>query len=122
MGFVGACHKGRQHANLRSGDHRGGSNPGGFIRFGAGADIPGRRPAKVKITISRETTVISGPVNPDGTINYMAALEADHEYLKAGGVFSEDLIRAWITYKRDNELKPMALRPHPYEFHLYYDS
>jgi len=49
------------------------------------------------------------------------ALEADHEYLLEGGVFTEDLIDTWIAYKRENEVQPMALRPHPHEFELYYD-
>ncbi|WP_312720644.1 type I glutamate--ammonia ligase [Mobilicoccus sp.] len=49
------------------------------------------------------------------------ALEADHEFLLEGEVFSEDLIRAWIDWKRDNEVAPLRLRPHPYEFQMYYD-
>jgi glutamine synthetase len=48
-------------------------------------------------------------------------LEADHEYLLEGGVFTPDLIETWITYKRENEIDPLRLRPHPYEFALYYD-
>ena len=50
------------------------------------------------------------------------ALEADHAFLTKGDVFTDDLIENWVTWKRDEELDPMALRPHPYEFHLYYDS
>jgi glutamine synthetase len=49
------------------------------------------------------------------------ALEKDHEWLLAGDVFSKDLITTWIDYKRENEIKPMSLRPHPYEFNLYYN-
>src|SRR5919109_165798 len=49
------------------------------------------------------------------------ALEADHEFLLAGGVFSEELIRTWIDYKRENELDVVRLRPHPAEFGLYFD-
>ncbi len=49
------------------------------------------------------------------------ALESDHEYLMKGGVFSQDLIDVWIEYKRKNEADPVRMRPHPYEFHLYYD-
>ncbi len=49
------------------------------------------------------------------------ALEADHDFLTAGGVFTPDVIDTWISWKREKELNPMALRPHPYEFHLYYD-
>ena len=52
----------------------------------------------------------------------LAALGSDHEFLLRGDVFTEDLIQSWIDYKIDNELEPMRLRPHPYEFHLYYDN
>ncbi|MDP9431733.1 MAG: glutamine synthetase, partial [Actinomycetota bacterium] len=47
--------------------------------------------------------------------------EADHEYLLEGGVFTEDLISTWIAYKREVEIDAIRLRPHPYEFALYYD-
>jgi glutamine synthetase len=49
------------------------------------------------------------------------ALEADHQFLLRGGVFTEDVIETWISYKRERELDQVALRPHPYEFFLYYD-
>ena len=48
-------------------------------------------------------------------------LEEDHDYLTAGGVFTEDLIETWIAYKREKEIDPVQIRPHPYEFELYYD-
>ena len=48
-------------------------------------------------------------------------LEADHEYLTAGNVFTPDLISTWIDYKRSHEVDPIRLRPHPHEFELYYD-
>jgi glutamine synthetase len=50
------------------------------------------------------------------------ALEADHAFLLEGGVFTEDVIERWLAYKRDKEMDAIALRPHPYEFHLYYDA
>jgi glutamine synthetase len=50
------------------------------------------------------------------------ALEADHEFLLRGGVFSEDLIRTWIDWKREHEVDVVRLRPHPAEFALYYDA
>ena len=59
------------------------------------------------------------PANLDEAIN---ALEVDHQFLTAGGVFTDDLIQTWINWKRENELQPLALRPHPHEFALYYDS
>ena len=49
------------------------------------------------------------------------ALEADHDFLTVGDVFTEDLIETWIDYKRNHELLPVQLRPHPHEFELYYD-
>jgi glutamine synthetase len=49
------------------------------------------------------------------------ALETDHEYLQAGGVFTSDLIETWIDFKRTHEIAPIQLRPHPHEFELYFD-
>jgi glutamine synthetase len=49
------------------------------------------------------------------------ALETDHDYLLEGGVFTDDLIETWLEYKRLNEVDAVRLRPHPYEFALYYD-
>jgi glutamine synthetase len=49
------------------------------------------------------------------------ALEADHEFLLKGDVFTPDLLETYISYKRENEVDPTRLRPHPYEFTLYFD-
>lgn len=49
------------------------------------------------------------------------ALEADHEFLLRGDVFTPDLIEAYIAYKRQVEVDPVRMRPHPYEFTLYFD-
>jgi glutamine synthetase len=49
------------------------------------------------------------------------ALEADHDFLLKGGVFTEDLIETWIDYKRAQECDAVRIRPHPWEFALYYD-
>ncbi|HID06530.1 MAG TPA: type I glutamate--ammonia ligase [Armatimonadetes bacterium] len=49
------------------------------------------------------------------------ALEEDHEFLMRGDVFTEDVIQMWLDYKRENEVDAVRLRPHPYEFYLYYD-
>ena len=49
------------------------------------------------------------------------ALERDSEFLLKGDVFTSDLIETWIDYKRTNELDALRLRPHPYEFSLYFD-
>ncbi|MGH3453623.1 MAG: type I glutamate--ammonia ligase [Nocardioidaceae bacterium] len=48
-------------------------------------------------------------------------LESDHEFLLAGDVFTSDLIETWLDYKREHEITPIAQRPHPHEFELYYD-
>jgi len=50
----------------------------------------------------------------------LLALEGDYEFLLEGGVFTEDLIKAWIEYKRVEEIAPLNLRLNPYEFELYY--
>jgi len=49
------------------------------------------------------------------------ALEADHEFLLKGDVFTQDVIDTWIEYKRTNEVDQVRLRPTPYEFFMYYD-
>ena len=49
------------------------------------------------------------------------ALEKDHAFLLEGGVFTTDLLEMYISYKRSREIDPVRLRPHPYEFYLYYE-
>jgi glutamine synthetase len=61
------------------------------------------------------------PQVPSSLEESLAALEADSKFLQAGGVFTDDLIETWISYKRDNEVDAIRLRPHPWEFQLYYD-
>ncbi|GAA2226295.1 MULTISPECIES: type I glutamate--ammonia ligase [Kitasatospora] len=63
----------------------------------------------------------SVPQVPASLAAVLEALENDHEYLLAGNVFTPDLIETWIDFKRTNEIAPIALRPHPHEFELYYD-
>lgn len=62
------------------------------------------------------------PSTPGSLDAALEALEKDHTFLTETGVFTEDFINSWITYKLDNEVNPMRLRPHPYEFALYYDA
>ncbi|MGH8507623.1 MAG: type I glutamate--ammonia ligase [Gammaproteobacteria bacterium] len=50
------------------------------------------------------------------------ALEKDHDFLVKGNVFTRDVIETWLDYKRTKECDPIRLRPHPYEFALYYDA
>ena len=61
------------------------------------------------------------PQVPGSLDEALNALEADHEFLLTGGVFTQDVIDTWIAYKRENEIDAMRLRPHPWEFYLYYD-
>ena len=60
------------------------------------------------------------PQVPGSLEEALVALEANHQFLLEGGVFTEELIQTWIDMKREPEIAPMALRPHPYEFELYY--
>ena len=59
---------------------------------------------------------------PGSLAEVLDALEMDHEFLLKGDVFTKDLIETWIEYKRAREVDPIAIRPHPYEFFLYYDT
>lgn len=61
------------------------------------------------------------PAVPGSLDDALKALEDDHEFLLKGGVFTQTLVDAWIEYKREREVDPIRLRPHPYEFSLYYD-
>jgi len=61
------------------------------------------------------------PSLPGSLDESLKALENDHDFLLKGDVFSTSLIERWITYKRDNEITPLRLRPHPLEFSMYYD-
>jgi glutamine synthetase len=61
------------------------------------------------------------PSMPGSLDEALAELGKDHKFLTEGGVFSEDYIELWINYKQKNEADAIRMRPHPYEFHLYYD-
>jgi glutamine synthetase len=74
-------------------------------------DIYGLSPAEL-------SKVPSVPGSLEGALN---ALENDHEFLTKGDVFTQDVIETWIEYKRGREIDPVRLRPHPYEFKLYFD-
>ncbi|RME84151.1 MAG: type I glutamate--ammonia ligase [Caldilineae bacterium] len=52
----------------------------------------------------------------------LEALEADNEFLLKGDVFTPDVIETYVAYKRENEVDPVRMRPHPHEFRLYYDA
>ena len=60
------------------------------------------------------------PQVPGSLAEVLIALENDHEFLTAGGVFTPDLIETWIAYKREKEIIPSSQRPHPFEYELYF--
>jgi glutamine synthetase len=61
------------------------------------------------------------PTTPGSLRESLNALAADHEFLLRGDVFTQDVIDTWISYKMKNEVQAIDLRPHPWEFALYYD-
>jgi glutamine synthetase len=61
------------------------------------------------------------PQVPSSLEEALGALEADHKFMLVGDVFTEDVIDTWIDYKRSREIDAVRLRPHPWEFYLYYD-
>ena len=62
------------------------------------------------------------PHTPGSLDEALQALGEDHAFLTKGNVFTDDLIEEWISYKTENEVDELRLRPHPHEFYLYYDN
>ena len=71
-------------------------------------DLPQEEISKVKTT-------------PGSLREALESLRKDHGFLLKGDVFTQDVIENWIDYKLENEVKPLELRPHPWEFSMYYD-
>ena len=63
----------------------------------------------------------SGCVSTDTHQKALDELENDHDFLLQGDVFTADVIHYWIKYKRENEVDAIRMRPHPYEFCMYFD-
>ena len=61
------------------------------------------------------------PSLPGSLDESLKALENDHDFLLKGDVFSPQLIERWIRYKRETEIDPLRLRPHPLEYAMYFD-
>jgi len=61
------------------------------------------------------------PQVPGSLNESLAALEADHAFLLKGDVFTPDVIETWVSFKKEREIDEVQLRPHPWEFYLYYD-
>jgi glutamine synthetase len=62
------------------------------------------------------------PKTPGTLDEALSALERDSEFLLRDDVFTPDVLETWISHKRQNEVAAMRLRPHPYEFCLYFDA
>ena len=71
-------------------------------------DLPAEEMAKIDST-------------PGSLAEVLDALEQDHDFLLKGDVFTRDVIENWLSYKRVNEVDAIRLRPHPWEFALYFD-
>jgi glutamine synthetase len=77
--------------------------------------------------LEKNTYALSGAeqselkVMPASLEEALQALEADNDFLLKDDVMTEDAVQTWIEYKRENEIAPVALRPHPHEFELYFD-
>ncbi len=65
--------------------------------------------------------MVKVPQVPGSLEGAIEALEKDHDFLLQGDVFTQDVIDTWIEYKRTSEINPIRMRPHPFEFFLYYD-
>jgi glutamine synthetase len=61
------------------------------------------------------------PSMPGSLEEALDALQRDHAFLLKGDVFTEELLRTYVDYKRSKEVDAVRLRPHPFEFALYYD-
>jgi glutamine synthetase len=88
---------------------------------GITSDLPEPKHLDKNIYELKGEELDSIPKVPGTLAESIDALEADHAFLTKGNVFDESLIQSWIEWKRAEEIEPLALRPHPYEFHLYYD-
>jgi glutamine synthetase len=71
-----------------------------------------------ELTLEEEAAITTTPGSLEEAL---CALEEDHEFLLKDGVFTSDVLEVWLDYKRQHELDPMRLRPHPWEFYLYFD-
>ena len=61
------------------------------------------------------------PVTPGSLDEALDVLEKDHAFLTVGDVFTADTVQHWIAYKRENEVDALRMRPHPWEFCMYFD-
>jgi glutamine synthetase len=69
-----------------------------------------------------EEEVSKFPQVPSSLEEALQSLEDDHDFLLEGDVFTNDVIESWIEFKKENDVVPVQLRPHPYEFYLSFDA
>ena len=84
---------------------------GGLMNYAIEKDLYDMEPTE----LSRIKTM---PGSLDEALDNLAR---DHAFLLKGGVFSKGALETWMNYKREKEVDAMRLRPHPYEFFLYFD-
>ena len=89
------------------------------IKNGYGEDL---EPLEEDLFELSSEEVSKFPQVPGSLDEALASLENDHEYLLKGDVFTKDVIESWIDFKRENDVIPIQLRPHPYEFYLSFDA
>jgi glutamine synthetase len=82
---------------------------------------PGK-PNDINLYAASEDELSQIPPTTGSLAPTLDALEKDHKFLLQGDVFTKDVIETYLNYKRENEVDPINLRPHPHEFHLYYDA
>ena len=85
------------------------------------APVPHTRPARLASTATTSELAHRVGFLPGALDEALNCLEKDHEFLLQGDVFTRDVISTWIWYKREKEVDAIRLRPHPYEFALYFD-
>ncbi|MCH1416186.1 MAG: type I glutamate--ammonia ligase [Gammaproteobacteria bacterium] len=82
---------------------------------------PGK-PTDINIYEAPEEILAKIPSTPGSLAEALNALESDHAFLLEGDVFTKDVIETYVNYKRENEVNPVNIQPHPHEFKLYYDA
>ena len=84
-------------------------------------ELPAPEATNENLYLDTERRAVKRLTEIDQVKAVLDALEADQDFLKVGGVFTDDLIETWLAYKRTREVDEIRLRPHPWEFYLYYD-
>ena len=89
------------------------------VHCGAVYDITAAEDRQRSANVEGTRAVIGLARRLDATLHHVSSIAVAGTY---GGVFTEDVIETWVSFKREEEVKAVRVRPHPYEFALYYDS